>query len=104
MNLNSPQLFFSEYSKLNKGETPNSPTFGSLSTSFGFSPSPPKIQVSNEGEPSQDNDVIYYTVKPNDTLAGIAISFGMKQEHIKQINQLHSDKLIPGEVIESLYY
>lgn len=52
----------------------------------------------NSPKESLPNDIIQYTVKPTDTLLGIAIQFNMKPEAVRQYNGLHTNQVVPGQV------
>jgi len=47
----------------------------------------------------QSSDIVAYTVKPTDTLTGLAITYNMKPEQIRQFNQLYSEHLLPGQIL-----
>jgi LysM repeat protein len=68
--------------------------FGDLAVLQGWSAST-SVTVVAKGSP----DIISHTVKPTDTLMGIAITYNLKPQQIKQFNGLYSDQLIAGQVI-----
>lgn len=60
----------------------------------------PNISVSgaNSSDPNLPSNMTNYMVKPFDTLASIALTFGMSIAELRQLNKIHhSSQLLPGQ-------